>query len=53
MAAIDYFKLYNLVSNSNDTSFVKENYPNFTGFPTGFENMGGSSEFDGGVGGGA
>ena len=28
-AATDYFELYNLVSNSNDTSFVKKNFPNF------------------------
>ena len=29
VAATDYFELYNLVSNSNNTSFAKENYPNF------------------------
>ena len=29
MAATDYFELYNLVSNSNGTSFVMENYPQF------------------------
>ena len=29
VAATDYIELYNLVSNTNGTSFVKENYPNF------------------------
>ena len=29
VAATDYVELYNLVSNSNRTSFVKDNYPNF------------------------
>ena len=29
VAATDYIELYNLVSNTNGTSYVKENYPNF------------------------
>ena len=29
MAATDYSGLYNFVSNSNGTSFAKENYLNF------------------------